>query len=71
MTSAEGADLESSQKTKSPSAGKRKLVYVGIAIAVLLVCAIAAAATYQMELWGGKIVPGVEGLSPGGRYVRT
>ncbi len=63
MTSAEGADLESSQKTKSPFAGKRKLVYVGIAIAVLLVCAIAAAATYQMELWGGKIVPGVEGLS--------
>lgn len=63
VTSAEGADLESSQKTKSPSAGKRKLVYVGIAIAVLLVCAIAAAATYQMELWGGKIVPGVEGLS--------
>ena len=51
--------LESSKKKRS---NKPKII-AGIAVGVVLVAALVAFATYQMELWGGIAVPNVIGMT--------
>lgn len=53
------------QPSKDPSGEKsfRKPLAAGIAVVAVVLCAAVAIATYQMELWGGKTVPAVDGLS--------
>jgi eukaryotic-like serine/threonine-protein kinase len=36
---------------------------IGIAVFCVLVCAIAAGVTYHFEMWGGKVVPDVSGMT--------
>lgn len=51
----------------APEEGKKRgralKVGLGIAAALVLIAAIAAFATYSMELWGGKVVPDVVGMT--------
>lgn len=42
---------------------KSKKTVVGIIAAIVVVVAVALLATYQMQLWGGKAVPDVRGLT--------
>ena len=65
------ADSASSQAAKSFLAPDEKRrdgrkiakVVAGIVVAIAVVAAIVVAATYQMELWGGKAVPDVVGMT--------
>ena len=41
--------------------GKKKAI--GIIVAIIVVAAIVAFATYQMQLWGGKAIPDVRGMT--------
>lgn len=52
--------LASDSKKKRLGRGKIALL---VTLVLLALAAIAAAATYQMELWGGKTVPDVTGLT--------
>lgn len=59
---------ESNQKSfRAPKAGKGRSkgvkVALGIILAVLLCAVCVAFATYQMELWGGKVIPDTVGLT--------
>ena len=51
--------LESSKKTRS----KKPKIVAGIIAGIVLVAAIVAFATYQMELWGGVAIPNVIGMT--------
>ncbi|MBQ9041963.1 MAG: PASTA domain-containing protein [Eggerthellaceae bacterium] len=53
-------DFLASTTTKQKRNGK---TIAGIVIAIVAVVAIVAFATYQMQLWGGKAVPDVRGLT--------
>ena len=62
----EGEPAPSQKKYEAPDTdkerhSKRTNRIVGIIAAVVVVAAIALAATYHFELWGGKIVPDVTG----------
>ena len=53
-------DFRASSTTKQKKNGK----FIAIAVvAVVVIAAIAAFATYQAELWGGKVVPNVTGMT--------
>lgn len=43
--------------------GKGKKIAAVIALVVVLACAVAAGATYYLEMWGGKVVPDVTGMT--------
>lgn len=45
------------------AARRRKRIALAVCAGVLIVSAVAVAATYYMELWGGKVVPDVVGQS--------
>ena len=51
--------LESSKKTRS----KRPKIIAGIVTGVVILAAVVAFATYQMQLWGGIAVPNVIGMT--------
>ena len=53
-------DYLASSTTKRKSKGK--FVVIGV-VAVLAVVAIAVFASYQMQVWGGKVVPDVSGMT--------
>ena len=65
----EGQDAASDQKSflapEGEGKGSRKglKIALGIIAALIACAAVAAFATYQMELWGGKVVPDVVGMT--------
>jgi eukaryotic-like serine/threonine-protein kinase len=67
MPKIEGASTEQSKDFRASSTKKQKHTGRNIAIAVILVAIIAggigAFITYQMELWGGKTVPDISGMT--------
>lgn len=59
-------DMKPKDDKKSESKGKRlpgSRIAAIVALAVLIAAGVAAGVTYQMELWGGKIVPDVTGMT--------
>ena len=59
-------DMKSKDDKKSESKGKRlpgSRIAAIVALAVLIAAGVAAGVTYQMELWGGKVVPDVTGMT--------
>lgn len=66
MPRVEGDEAPRSKDYLASSATKQKTnkkVVVGVIVAVVAVAAIIAFATYQMQLWGGKAVPDVRGMT--------
>ena len=57
------SQMPSRRKTLPGEKSFRKPLAAGIAVVAVMFCAAVAIATYQMELWGGKTVPAVDGLS--------
>ena len=59
-------EMKSKDDKKSESKGKRlpgsKIAAI-VALVVVLAAGVAGGVTYQMELWGGKIVPDVTGMT--------
>ena len=53
-------DFLASSTTKRKGSGK---IVIGIVIAIAAIAAVIAFATYQMQLWGGKIIPDVRGMT--------
>ena len=59
-------DMKPKDDKKSESKGKRlpgSRIAAIVALAVLIAAGVAAGVTYHMELWGGKIVPDVTGMT--------
>ena len=59
-------EMKSKDDKKSESKGKRlpgSRIAAIVALVVLIAAGAAAGVTYQMELWGGKIVPDVTGMT--------
>ena len=59
-------DMKPKDEKKPESKGKRlpgSRIAAIVALAVLIAASAAAGVTYQMELWGGKIVPDVTGMT--------
>lgn len=59
-------EMKSKDDKKSESKGKRlpgSRIAAIVALAVLIAAGVAAGVTYQMELWGGKVVPDVTGMT--------
>ena len=59
-------DMKSKDDKKPESKGKRipgSRIAAIVALAVLIAAGVAAGVTYQMELWGGKVVPDVTGMT--------
>lgn len=59
-------DMKPKDDKKSESKGKRlpgSRIAAIVALAVLIAAGVAAGVTYQMELWGGKVVPDVTGMT--------
>lgn len=59
-------EMKSKDDKKSESKGKRlpgSRIAAIVALVVLIAAGVAAGVTYQMELWGGKIVPDVTGMT--------
>ncbi len=66
----EAASSADSSETTVPQEPKNKKgmssgakVGIGVAIFAVLACGIAAGVTYQMEIWGGKVVPNVADMT--------
>lgn len=63
----DGASSTRQKEFRAPDApgkkgGKGKTIAIALSI-VLVLAAVAAGATYQMELWGGRMVPDVVGMT--------
>lgn len=59
-------DMKPKDEKKPESKGKRlpgSRIAAIVALAVLIAASAAAGVTYQMELWGGKVVPDVTGMT--------
>lgn len=59
-------DMKPKDEKKPESKGKRlpgSRIAAIVALVVLIAAGVAAGVTYQMELWGGKIVPDVTGMT--------
>lgn len=59
-------EMKSKDDKKSESKGKRlpgSRIAAIVALVVLIAAGVAAGVTYQMELWGGKVVPDVTGMT--------
>ena len=59
-------DMKPKDDKKPESKGKRipgSRIAAIVALAVLIAAGVAAGVTYQMELWGGKVVPDVTGMT--------
>ena len=66
MPRVEGDEAPRSRDYLASSTTKQnngKKTAIGIAIAVVVVVALVAFATYQMQLWGGKVIPDVRGMT--------
>ncbi len=66
MPRVEGEPAQRSKDFLASSTTKRKgngKIIIGIVVAVAAIAAIIAFATYQMQLWGGKVIPDVRGMT--------
>lgn len=66
MPKIEGEEAPRSKDFLASSTVKQnngKKIAAGIITAIVILAAIAAFATYQMQLWGGKVVPDVRGMT--------